>query len=81
MHAVSITPLVVPHRSLPCDKKVVTGNGGGGVLGHVLLGFLTIDNLYCGQAIIVVFPLAQVTAFHTWKFLLELVKSGLAIFR
>ena len=27
--AVSITPLVVAQRSLPYDKKVVTGNGGG----------------------------------------------------
>ena len=26
-HAVLITPLVVAHRSLPCDKKVVTGKG------------------------------------------------------
>ena len=26
-HAVPMTPLVVAHRSLPCDKKVVTKNG------------------------------------------------------
>ena len=28
-HAVSITPLVVAPRSLPCDKKVANGSGGG----------------------------------------------------
>ena len=61
-HAVSITPLVVAHCSLPCDKMVVTGNGGG-LLGHVLLGFLPVDNLYFDRAIIVFFPMSQLTTF------------------
>ena len=71
VHAVSITPLVVANRSLPCDKKVVTGNGGG-FFTHVLLGFLPIGNLYFGRAIVVVFPMAHLTTFRTWKFLLGL---------
>ena len=40
--------------------------------------FLPVDNLYFSRAIIVVCPLAQLTTFRTWKFLLELVNSGLA---
>ena len=73
-HAVSITPLVVAHRSPPCGKKVMIGNGW--VLGHFLIGFLPVDNLHFGRALIVV----KLPTPHTWKSLFELVKPCLAIF-
>ena len=79
-NAVSITPLVVPHVSLPCDKK-----GGDQkwmeFLGVLLLGFLPIDNLHVGRAIVVVFPMTQWPTSRTWKFLFELTELGLAVFR
>ena len=79
-NAVSITPLVVPHVPLPCDKK-----GGDQkwmeFLGLLLLGFLPIDNLHVSRAIVVVFPMIQLPTSGTWKFLLELVELGLAVFR
>ena len=52
-----------------------------GFLGLWLLGFLPIDNLHFGRAITIVFPMAQLPTSRTWKFLLELVELGLAIFR
>ena len=76
-HAVSITPLVVQHRSLTCDKKVVTGNARG----HLLLRFLPIDNLHFGRALSVIFPMAKLPTTRTRKSLFELVEPCLAIFR
>ena len=52
-----------------------------GFLGHWPLGFLPPDTLHFGRALIVVFPMAQLTTSRTWKFLLELVEPGLALIR
>ena len=50
-------------------------------LGRLPLSFLPMDNLHLGRALIVVFPMAQLPTSCTWKFLLELVEPGLALFR
>ena len=60
--------------------KKVMGGKLVGFLGRLLLGFLPIDNLHFGRALIVIFPMAQLTTSRTWKFLLQFAELGLAIF-
>ena len=48
---------------------------------NLLEAIRSIDHLHFGLAIVIVFPVAQLSTSRTWKFLLELVELGLAIFR
>ena len=47
----------------------------------MFFGLLPIDNLNFGWTLIVILPMAPLTASRTWKFLLKLVEPGLALFR